>query len=119
MAERLRIALGADLSVAGYHLPLDAHREIGNNALLCEMLGFELERPGCGEVKGRPIGVIGRDRRGRSSRRELVDAGRPSARAASRWSSRRPRAGARGSGSSAAPAPPRSTRRSGSGSTPS
>ena len=41
MAERLRLALGARLSVAGYHLPLDAHPEIGNNALLREPLGFE------------------------------------------------------------------------------
>ena len=35
MAARLRIALDAGLSVAGYHLPLDAHPVIGNNALLC------------------------------------------------------------------------------------
>ena len=33
--QRLRVALGGGLSVAAYHLPLDAHREIGNNALLC------------------------------------------------------------------------------------
>src|SRR5207247_1492337 len=41
LAERLRIVLEAGTSVAGYHLPLDAHREIGNNALLCELLGLE------------------------------------------------------------------------------
>ena len=41
MAARLRVALEAELSVAGYHLPLDAHPEIGNNALLCAGLGFE------------------------------------------------------------------------------
>ena len=41
MAARLRIALDAGLSVAAYHLPLDAHPEIGNNALLCDRLGFE------------------------------------------------------------------------------
>ena len=64
MAERLRIALDARLSIAAYHLPLDSHREIGNNALLCEMLGFELEPRGWAEVKGRPIGVIGRDAEG-------------------------------------------------------
>ena len=64
MAERLRLALGAGLSIAAYHLPLDAHREIGNNALLCEMLGFELEPQGWAEVKGRPIGVIGHDSEG-------------------------------------------------------
>lgn len=59
MAKRLKTALGAGLSVAGYHLPLDAHREIGNNVLLAKALGFEAS----GEfsvVKGSPIGVIGR-----------------------------------------------------------
>jgi dinuclear metal center YbgI/SA1388 family protein len=60
MAERLRVVLGAELSLAAYHLPLDAHREIGNNALLCERLGFEQEASGFAEFRGRPIGVIGR-----------------------------------------------------------
>ncbi len=64
MAERLRLALGAGLSIAGYHLPLDAHREIGNNALLCEMLGFGLDPQSWAEVRGRPIGVIGHDPEG-------------------------------------------------------
>jgi len=59
MAARLRVALEGELSVAAYHLPLDAHPEIGNNALLCERLGFEAQG-GFGDVRGRPIGVIGR-----------------------------------------------------------
>jgi dinuclear metal center YbgI/SA1388 family protein len=59
MAERLRLALDARLSIAAYHLPLDAHREIGNNALLCEVLGFEAEADGWAETRGRQIGVIG------------------------------------------------------------
>jgi dinuclear metal center YbgI/SA1388 family protein len=63
LAGRLRTALGAELSVAGYHLPLDAHREIGNNALLCAGLGFQQERE-FGEVNGRAIGVIGRSAEG-------------------------------------------------------
>ncbi len=63
MAGRLRAALGAELSVAGYHLPLDAHREIGNNALLCEGLGFE-QSGEFGAVNGRPIGVVGRSTEG-------------------------------------------------------
>jgi dinuclear metal center YbgI/SA1388 family protein len=60
MAGRLRAALGAELSIAAYHLPLDAHPVIGNNALLRD--GLELD-PGpetFGAVKGRPIGVVGR-----------------------------------------------------------
>jgi dinuclear metal center YbgI/SA1388 family protein len=60
MAGRLRALLGARLSLAAYHLPLDAHREIGNNALLCEALGFELDNADFAEVNGQPIGVIGR-----------------------------------------------------------
>ena len=57
LARRLRTALCADLSVAGYHLPLDAHPEIGNNALLCQALGLEPAQP-FGEVKGRAIGLL-------------------------------------------------------------
>lgn len=59
MTERLRIAIDAELSVAGYHLPLDAHREIGNNALLCRRLGLHLSERPFAEVKGRSIGAIG------------------------------------------------------------
>jgi dinuclear metal center YbgI/SA1388 family protein len=64
MAARLRITLDAGLSVAGYHLPLDAHPVIGNNALLCGRLGFEPDPHPFGQVKGRAIGVIGRNRDG-------------------------------------------------------
>jgi dinuclear metal center YbgI/SA1388 family protein len=60
MAERLRIALDARLSIAGYHLPLDAHPEIGNNAVLRDELGFEPSPEPFGLAKGRPIGVVGR-----------------------------------------------------------
>ncbi len=60
MAGRLRAALGADLSIAAYHLPLDAHSEIGNNALLCTGLGFQLEGIDLGEIRGRPLGAVGR-----------------------------------------------------------
>jgi dinuclear metal center YbgI/SA1388 family protein len=59
MAARLRIALEHEVSVAGYHLPLDAHREIGNNALLAGALGFELDPRAFGIARGRPIGVVG------------------------------------------------------------
>jgi dinuclear metal center YbgI/SA1388 family protein len=64
MAERLRVVLAAELSLAAYHLPLDAHRQIGNNALLCEQLGFEQDTAGFAEFKGRPIGVTGRSAEG-------------------------------------------------------
>jgi dinuclear metal center YbgI/SA1388 family protein len=38
--ERLRLLLGADVSLAAYHLPLDAHPEVGNNALIAAGLGL-------------------------------------------------------------------------------
>ncbi|HEX5955952.1 MAG TPA: Nif3-like dinuclear metal center hexameric protein [Solirubrobacterales bacterium] len=60
MAARLRTALEAEISVAGYHLPLDAHPEIGNNALLCAGLGFERDATPFAEFRGRAVGAIGR-----------------------------------------------------------
>lgn len=45
LRERLRALLDADLSLVAYHLALDAHRELGNNAFLARELGVELERP--------------------------------------------------------------------------
>ncbi len=60
MAARLRAALARDLNVAGYHLPLDAHREIGNNALLCSALGLEAGPEEFGLAKGSAIGIVGR-----------------------------------------------------------
>jgi dinuclear metal center YbgI/SA1388 family protein len=58
-AERLRALLDRDASLAAYHLPLDAHPEIGNNALLRERLGFERDRRPFGEHRGNAIGAIG------------------------------------------------------------
>lgn len=59
MAARLRVLLDADVSLAAYHLPLDAHPEIGNNALLCQRLGFA-PAGRFAETGGAEIGVIGR-----------------------------------------------------------
>jgi dinuclear metal center YbgI/SA1388 family protein len=63
MKERLRIVFDADISVAGYHLPLDAHPDVGNNALICAGLGLERAEP-FGEHRGRAIGFIGRSEEG-------------------------------------------------------
>ena len=60
MAARLKAAFAGGLSIAGYHLPLDAHPQIGNNVLLCRKLGFEPEPGAIGVVKGRGIGAVGR-----------------------------------------------------------
>ena len=59
MKRRLKTLFDADLSLAAYHLPLDAHAEVGNNALICRALGFEPAAP-FAAARGRPIGWIGR-----------------------------------------------------------
>jgi dinuclear metal center YbgI/SA1388 family protein len=45
---RLQALFEADLTLAAYHLALDAHPEVGNNALLARELGVEVERPFAG-----------------------------------------------------------------------
>jgi dinuclear metal center YbgI/SA1388 family protein len=62
MRERLRALFEADLNLAAYHLALDAHPEVGNNALLADELGIEKERRfadglGFGGRLGRPTPV--------------------------------------------------------------
>jgi dinuclear metal center YbgI/SA1388 family protein len=51
---RLKALFDADLTLASYHLALDAHPELGNNALLARDLGVAVEGPFAG------IGVGGR-----------------------------------------------------------
>ncbi len=58
-ATRLRLLLSHDIALAGYHLPLDAHPEHGNNALLAQALGATSHAPAF-PFKGREIGVIAR-----------------------------------------------------------
>ena len=58
MKARLKALFDADMSLAAYHLPLDAHETVGNNALICEALALRRgER--FGEAAGRPIGFVG------------------------------------------------------------
>jgi dinuclear metal center YbgI/SA1388 family protein len=63
MKERLRVLFDNDISLAAYHLPLDAHPEVGNNALICEELGLERGEP-FSEHHGRSIGFVGRSEEG-------------------------------------------------------
>lgn len=39
---RLKFLLSHDINLFAYHLPLDAHAEIGNNVMLGEVLGFRV-----------------------------------------------------------------------------
>jgi dinuclear metal center YbgI/SA1388 family protein len=41
MRRRLKLLLDAEITLAAYHLALDAHSEVGNNALLARELGIE------------------------------------------------------------------------------
>jgi dinuclear metal center YbgI/SA1388 family protein len=59
LAERLRLLFRHDVALAAYHLPLDAHPVVGNNALLAERLGCE-RHEAWGETSGPPAAPIGR-----------------------------------------------------------
>lgn len=56
---RLGLLLSHDISLLAYHLPLDAHPELGNNAQLARQLGFEVTG-GLQPAAERPIGNVGR-----------------------------------------------------------
>ncbi|MCB1802647.1 MAG: Nif3-like dinuclear metal center hexameric protein [Gammaproteobacteria bacterium] len=44
-ARRIRALMRADMSLLAYHLPLDAHAELGNNRQLAQRLGFNGAAP--------------------------------------------------------------------------
>lgn len=56
--DRLARLLAADLALITYHLPLDAHPVLGNNAALATAAGCTDTRPAF-DMRGRPIGLIG------------------------------------------------------------
>lgn len=53
---RLKFLLERDINLIGYHLPLDAHPELGNNAQLAQQLGFDID----GWFGEQQIGAYGR-----------------------------------------------------------
>ena len=59
LKRRLQILFDADIALAAYHLPLDAHPELGNNALLARALGAEEMTP-FARHRGQPIGFLAR-----------------------------------------------------------
>jgi dinuclear metal center YbgI/SA1388 family protein len=63
MKARLRVLFESDMSLAVYHLPLDAHPTVGNNALICEALGLDRAEP-FGEHRGEAVGFVGRSDEG-------------------------------------------------------
>jgi dinuclear metal center YbgI/SA1388 family protein len=58
MRQRLKLLLENDVSLFAYHLPLDAHPEVGNNAQLAQRIGLE-QTQGFGPMSGRMIGISG------------------------------------------------------------
>ena len=61
----VRAAMKANLAIAAYHLPLDAHPTLGNNAQLAKLLGLKGVKPAF-SYHGNVIGVIGTNRYGKS-----------------------------------------------------
>jgi dinuclear metal center YbgI/SA1388 family protein len=59
LKRRLKILFDADIGLAAYHLPLDAHPELGNNALLARAFDAEDLQP-FGLHRGALIGFIAR-----------------------------------------------------------
>lgn len=51
--KRLAFALEHDLNLIAYHLPLDAHPEVGNNTQLALQLGLQQDK----DEDGQPIGI--------------------------------------------------------------
>jgi dinuclear metal center YbgI/SA1388 family protein len=58
LKRRLKLLFDNDIALAAYHLPLDAHPELGNNALIANGLGCDELRPFADHI-GRPLGVAG------------------------------------------------------------
>jgi dinuclear metal center YbgI/SA1388 family protein len=59
LRDRLGALFDAGMSLYVSHLPLDAHAEVGNNAVLARLLGLGERRP-FGRWGDRSIGVLGR-----------------------------------------------------------
>jgi dinuclear metal center YbgI/SA1388 family protein len=59
LARRLQLLLGNEVSLAAYHLPLDKHARLGNNAGLCDALALGEVREAFGNVRGTPLGLAG------------------------------------------------------------
>jgi len=73
LKRRLKLLFDADIALAAYHLPLDAHPDLGNNALLARALGAEELAPFALHA-GQPIGCVARLRGDGLAAQELFGA---------------------------------------------
>lgn len=60
MKQRLALLLGADINLFAYHLPLDAHPVLGNNAQLGRVLGLAAAEGAAGRFGEQGLGFLGR-----------------------------------------------------------
>ncbi len=58
LGKRVRELLKNGINLYAAHLALDAHQQVGNNAVLAHMFGIE-EASWWGDFKGTPLGVVG------------------------------------------------------------
>jgi dinuclear metal center YbgI/SA1388 family protein len=73
LKRRLQLLFDANMALAAYHLPLDAHPTLGNNALLAEALGAERLKEPFALHHGEPIGCLARFPGGGLPVEELVE----------------------------------------------
>lgn len=71
MKQRLSRLLARDINLFAYHLPLDAHEELGNNAQLARRLGVALYTDARGRFGDQSLGFMGH--RPSASAAELAD----------------------------------------------
>lgn len=69
MRERLRLLLTHGIHLFAYHLPLDAHPELGNNAQLGRILGLQVE----GRFGEQNLGFVGQGSQAWASPQVLAD----------------------------------------------
>ena len=74
MKQRLGLLLGDDVNLFAYHLPLDAHPELGNNAQLGLQLGLLAHAGSTGRFGDQELGFLGARDNGESfaSAKELA-----------------------------------------------
>lgn len=58
LGQRVRLLIQHNIHLYAAHLPLDAHPEVGNNAVLAQMFGVSIENWWCSPTNV-PIGVVG------------------------------------------------------------
>jgi len=59
VARRLAFLLEKQISLAGYHLPLDKHARLGNSVGLADAMALTSERDWFGDVRGHALGLSG------------------------------------------------------------